>query len=192
MDSSTNFFHWWWQTKAAESLGIARLNTDAIKSPDLFICKQRQITIWVFLSMDIELVSVIVVSAFPDCLGRYLWKRKVYLALDPHKLHLYYQELWARNSWSKVVSHFYSEIYARKSCRERCEVISFKYFISIYKNTQNTYLYYLSLKNIVSPLRVVTASRIRLGSQALGVVGISGSGRVGVLSLFGPEGNTTC
>lgn len=186
MDSSTNFSHRWWQTKAAESLGIAGLKTDAIKSPDLSTCKQRQTTIRVFLSTDIELVSVIVVPAFPDCLKRYLWKRKVYLALDLHKQHLYYQERWARNAWSEVASHFCSEIYARKSCRERHEVIWFKYFRSIYKNTLNFYLYYLSLKNIVSPLRVVTASRIRLGSQALGVVGTSGSGWVGVLSLFGP------
>jgi len=39
---------------------------------------------------------------------------------------------------------------------------------------------YLSLKNIVSPLKVVTASK---GSQDLGLMR--------VLSLFGPEGNTT-
>lgn len=30
---------------------------------------------------------------------------------------------------------------------------------------------YLSLKNIVSPRRVVMASNVRLGSQAVGVVG---------------------
>ncbi len=88
----------------------------------------------VFLSARIKIVSVIVVSAFPDCLGRYLWKRKLYLLLDPHKLHLYYQELWARNSWSDVVLHFCLKNYARKSCRER-HFISIFYVNTVYKYT---------------------------------------------------------
>jgi len=50
-------------------------------------------------------------------------------------------------------------------------------------------VHYLSLKNIVSPLKVVTASKIR--PQDLGGVGELESGLMGGLSLFGPEGNTT-
>lgn len=56
VDGSGNFSHRRWQTKAAESLGITRLRTDAFKSPDLSVCKQR-----VFLSTDIVMASVIVV-----------------------------------------------------------------------------------------------------------------------------------
>jgi len=40
VDGSTDFCHRWWQTKAAERLGIARLNNVAFKSPDLFTYKK--------------------------------------------------------------------------------------------------------------------------------------------------------
>lgn len=61
MDGSTNFFYGWWKTKAAESLGIARHSIVSTKSPDLSTCKQRQVILRGILSMDAEIVSVIVV-----------------------------------------------------------------------------------------------------------------------------------